>query len=152
MKIILSILLMLCSISASADTLGLHIGSRHSKPGFNNVNPGLYYKSDSGLTAGFYCNSESKSELFPDAKPCQISKYAGYTFSHNVGPVELSATAGVIVGYKAGPMPMILPTIATAENVTIGGFVVGKPRLAFIPRIDPKRGAHVVHLMLERQF
>lgn len=143
----LPLMLALFAGAVNADTIGLHVASAHSKPGFNNTNPGVYYVADNGATAGAYCNSESKSALFPHAKRCDVSAYAGYTVTTDIGPARLSATIGVITGYARGTTPMVLPTVSTVG--TVGGF---RPRIAFIPKIDPKRGAHVVHLMLEKEF
>lgn len=137
---------------ASADTIGLHLRSVHSVKGFNDNNPGMYYRADNGATAGFYCNSESKSKLFPNASTCKLSTYAGYTVSAEIGPVEVAATVGVITGYERGTMPLVLPTISTRDEVKILNLNIGKPRVAFVPAIDPKRGAHVVHFMLEKKF
>jgi hypothetical protein len=126
---------LLAATTAQADTIGLHLASWHSKPGYNNVNPGAYWRGDSGLTVGAYCNSESRSALFPGARRCELARYVGYSFE--AGPVTL--TAGVIDGYQRGAVPMVLPSVKLGDTL----------RLAFIPRIDPKRGAHVLHLMAE---
>ena len=40
--------------------LGLHMMTWHAQPGFNNINPGLYFKVESGLTGGVYYNSERR--------------------------------------------------------------------------------------------
>ena len=123
--------------SAHADTIGLHIASWHSQPGMNNVNPGQYYRTDAGWTAGGYCNSESRSERFPDAQQCKVAAYAGRSFE--VGPLTL--TAGVITGYTRGTIPMILPSLK-----------LGHLRIGFVPKIDPKAGSHVVHAMWETEL
>ena len=123
---------------AFAGTVGLHLVSVHSTPGYNSLNLGAYYRADNGATLGAYCNSESRSELFPDAKLCQVSRYVGYTVTHDTRFGDVSATIGIIQGYQRGTMPMILPTVRYDSW-----------RVAIIPRIDPKRGAWVVHLMRE---
>ncbi len=134
MRHLIAFLLALLSLPSQADTIGLHLGSVHSEPGFNNVNIGAYYRADNGATVGAYCNTESRSARYPHAKACQIAAYAGYTAS--AGPVSL--TVGVITGYTRGTMPMAVP------SVEYKGW-----RIAYIPRIDPKSGAHVLHLMKE---
>ena len=134
MRHLIAFILALLSLSVQADTIGLHLGSVHSESGFNNVNIGAYYRADSGTTVGAYCNSESRSTRYPHAKRCQISAYAGYTAS--AGPVSL--TVGVITGYARGTMPMAVP------SVEYKGW-----RVAYIPKVDPKSGAHVLHLMKE---
>lgn len=139
-KFFLLLALLFCT-NAHADTIGLHVLSYHDKPGFNNANPGLYANVQ-GFTAGFYCNSESRSPLFPRAPACKVSTYVGYTV--DIGPVSL--TAGVITGYVRGTTPMLLPSVRLPAIIGI------HPRIAVIPKIDPKRGANVVHLMLEKDF
>lgn len=148
----LVLMLALFAGAANADTIGLHVASAHSKSGFNNANLGAYYVHDSGATIGAYCNSESRSPLFPQARPCQVSAYAGYTLTADVGPARLSATVGVITGYARGTTPMALPSLSLAQGINVLGVDIGKPRVAFIPRIDPKRGAHVLHFMWEKEF
>lgn len=128
----------LLATTAHADTIGMHIASWHSEPGFNNVNPGLYYRTDAGWTAGAYCNSESRSGRFPDAPRCKVSAYAGRSFE--VGPFTL--TAGVITGYAMGTVPMVLPSLKLGDHLRIG----------FVPKIDPKTGSHVVHAMWETEL
>lgn len=139
MKILKPLLLAaaLLATSAHADTIGLHIASWPSRPGMNNINPGLYYRTDAGWTAGGYCNSESRSERFPDAPQCKVAAYAGRSFE--VDPVTL--TAGVITGYDTGTIPMILPSLK-----------LGHLRIGFVPKIDPKAGSHVVHAMWETEL
>lgn len=62
MKLPALLLALLCA-SAQADIIpnkvGLHIGSWHSEPGYNNSNPGFNAQWKNGLMAGFYENSES---------------------------------------------------------------------------------------------
>jgi hypothetical protein len=125
---------------AAADTLGLHIGSRHSTPGYNNSNPGLVYRTTAGWTAGGYCNSESRSERFPDAPRCQVSLYAGRTWQWELAPgIATAVTAGGITGYsRAQVMPLAVP------SVLFGGHV----RLLYAPKLAPK-GSHVLSLVLE---
>lgn len=110
-------------------TVGVHIGSVHlPAQDFNNANPGLYLRTESGLTAGAYYNSERR-----------MSAYAGYT--QEWGPVGV--TVGVITGYKrAAVLPMLVPSVRLGriDQVTF--------RLAYLPKLE-KGGSHVVHLMAE---
>ncbi len=118
-----------CASVAAAGTLGAHIGSLHfPQSDFNNFNPGLYYRSDAGWTAGAYRNSLRRG-----------SAYAGFTWEH--GPIGL--TAGGITGYGHGVLPLLVPSLAlfTHQGVTA--------RLAYIPRVEKRIGSHVLHLMLE---
>jgi hypothetical protein len=120
---------LLCCIAA----IGLHVASHHSKPGFNNFNPGIYVETTDGYTAGTYDNSESHQ-----------SYYAGRTFEAQVLPhASVAVTVGAITGYRAAPvLPLVVPTlrIPLADKVST--------RFAFIPRVE-KKGAAAVHLMLE---
>jgi len=125
---------------AEAGTVGLHVGSWHSEPGYNDRNPGLMYRSDEGWTGGAYCNSESRSERFPDAKRCRVSTYAGKTWEAQVTDgVKVALTAGLITGYqRAAVMPMAIPSALFGDHI----------RLLYAPKIEPK-GAQVISLMLE---
>lgn len=116
-----------------AETIGAHVGSWHSEPGFNNVNPGAYYRDDSGATIGAYRNSIRR-----------VSTYAGWTWSKPITQgVQASVTAGVITGYDGGVMPMAIPSL----RVEVGEHLA--VRTIVIPKIDPKQGTHVVHLAVE---
>lgn len=135
--LLLAAALLAGTTTAHADTIGLHISSWHSEPGFNGRNPGAYWRADSGLTLGAYCNSQSRSARFLDAPTCKVSTYAGQSFE--VGPVTL--TAGIITGYAIGTVPMVLPSLK-----------LGQLRIGFVPKIDPKTGSHVVHAMWETEL
>ncbi|HZE91316.1 MAG TPA: hypothetical protein VE029_06345 [Rhizobacter sp.] len=115
--------------SARADTIGLHVASQHfPEKNFNNFNPGLYYRTDAGWTAGFYRNSLRRESV-----------YGGYTWSY--AGIEL--TTGLVTGYQHKVQVLAVPslTLFTYKGVT--------PRLAYIPRVEKKVGAQVLHLMLE---
>ena len=123
--------LVLCAIApgARADTVGIHLGSLHiPAKDYNNSNPGLYVRLDSGWTGGLYRNSLRKNSV-----------YAGYTWTHGA----FSVTAGGVTGYFETLQPLLVPSFAlfTYRGIT--------PRLAFIPRVEKKIGAHVLHLMVE---
>lgn len=129
---LLALTLLATAGAARADTVGLHIASHHMPAKtYNNRNPGLYYRLDAGWTAGVYRNSLSKTSV-----------YAGYTW--RFGWLEVT-TAGV-TGYFHEVQPLLVPS---ASLGTYGGIT---PRLAYIPRVEKKIGAHVVHLMVETHF
>ena len=114
---------------AGAATIGVHLGSLHiPAKDYNNTNPGLYVRLDSGWTGGLYRNSLAKNSV-----------YAGYTWTHGA----FSVTAGGVTGYFETLQPLLVPSIAlfTHRGIT--------PRIAFIPRVEKKIGAHVLHLMVE---
>lgn len=122
---------------AKADTrVGLHLGSYHSTPGYNNTNPGVYVFHN-GWTAGTYYNSERNQ-----------SYYAGYTWEYPLGSmVRVGATAGVITGYKrADVLPMVVPSVA----VSIPGGFGTAARLSFIPPVGGM--PTVLHLSVEFRF
>ena len=120
-----------CASVAAAGTLGVHLASHHfPQSEFNNFNPGLYYRSDAGWTAGAYRNSLRRG-----------SAYAGYTWQRGA----IGLTAGGITGYGHGVLPLLVPSLAlfTHQGVTA--------RVAYIPRVEKRIGSHVLHLMLEYQ-
>jgi hypothetical protein len=129
MSKILAALAALLTFSVQADTLGLHVGSWHDRPGFNNVNPGLYWVHG-GAVVGAYRNSERGN-----------SAYAGRVFES--GPFSL--VAGVVVGYKRRPvMPMLLPSVRVGNDDLAA-------RISVIPAVE-KKGTTVLHLSLETKF
>lgn len=70
-----------------ADTIGVHVGSYHfSGYKFNNFNPGVYWRGDSGFTLGGYRNSYKRNSL-----------YAGWTFEDE--SKRFSLTLGAVTGY-----------------------------------------------------
>lgn len=114
---------------ALAGTIGLHIGSHHMpSKNYNNSNPGLYYRTDEGWTAGFYRNSLRKDSV-----------YAGYTWKFGA----LDVTTAGVTGYFNKVQPLLVPSVSlfTYRGIT--------PRIAYIPRVEKKIGAHVIHLMVE---
>ena len=123
--------LLLCAAAPGvhADTVGLHLGSLHiPAKDYNNTNPGAYVRLDNGWTGGLYRNSLRETSV-----------YAGYTWTRGA----FSVTAGGVSGYFDSLQPLLVPSVAlfTAHGITT--------RIAFIPRVEKKIGAHVVHLMLE---
>jgi hypothetical protein len=125
---------------ALASTFLLHTVSGHGTGGYNNLNPGLGIRSDSGLTLGAYCNSESRSARFPGAKVCQPSAYLGQHYDWNLVPgVRFGLTGGVLVGYsRAQVLPFVLPSLLFGDHL----------RVLFAPAIEPK-GVSAVSLVLE---
>ena len=115
---------------ARADTIGVHIGSHHMPAkDYNNFNPGMYYRTDAGWTFGGYRNSLRRNTF-----------YAAYTWTF-FG--FLDVTTGGATGYFAEVQPMVVPSVAlfTYQGIT--------PRIAYIPQVEKKIGAHVLHLMVE---
>ena len=129
--IIAAALLMAGNAFADDLTIGAHVGSWHSLPGRNNVNPGLYVRTADGLQVGAYRNSERGESV-----------YVGQMFSARLGAdLEASVMVGAVHGYKrAGLLPVVMPSIRVG-----GDFGV---RIGYIPPAAPKH-SHVVHLMAE---
>lgn len=120
---------LLLPASTLAGTVGLHLGSVHlPKKDFNNVNPGIYYQWDSGVTVGTFYNSERRQSV-----------YAGWTWEWG----RLNLTAGLITGYRRAS---ILPLAAPSVKLGTVGQVTW--RLIFLPRVE-RSGAHVLHLTAE---
>lgn len=90
--------------AAAALTLGLHLATAHfggspDSPHVENVTPGIYLRTPSGLTAGVYSNSEGGT-----------SAYAGQTFETDSRRFAL--TLGAVVGYRVAPvLPLVVPSL-----------------------------------------
>lgn len=114
---------------ADAGQFGLHLGSVHfPQRDFNNANPGLYWRSDAGWTAGAYRNSLRRT-----------SGYAGMTWQWG----RLALTAGGVTGYADKVQPLLVPSL---QFLRTDDFSL---RVAFIPRIEKRIESHVLHLMAE---
>jgi hypothetical protein len=120
-------------ITATAIAIGINIASMHSKPGYNDRNPGVYVVAESGYAAGLYHNSHRK-----------LSVWAGRQFSTDsvqLGPVKASAAvlAGGITGYGK-PSILVSPSVAAEySGVTY--------RLSYAPKHPSKQDASdAIHL------
>lgn len=130
----IALALALVAGAAQADTIGVHIGSHHwPSREYNNVNPGLYYRTDSNWTVGFYNNSYRR-----------LSIYAGKTFAYELGEWEAAVTLAAISGYDESKL-MVAPSIATPW---VDGW---RARFVTLPRLS-RQGAAVLHLSVERSF
>ena len=115
-------------------TIGAHLGSWHSEPGFINLNPCLYLRTAAGWTAGGYRNSVRRN-----------SAYAGWTGGLDLADgLRAELTLGAITGYPAAP---VLPL--AAPSLRIGPSTGPALRLTVLPKVHPKQGAHVAHLSAE---
>ena len=129
--------------TAHATTLGLHAGSAHFPSGSyqNNFNPGVYLRTDDGLTIGGYYNTLRR-----------VSVYAGYTFEY--GPLGLMG--GVVTGYQPkninslsyGQGKALTPMLALSLRLPpLGGF---KPMLMLVPPF--RSSPAVLHMAFEHRF
>ena len=115
--------------SAWASTIGLHLASHHiPAKNYNNSNPGIYYRTSEGWTVGDYRNSLRRNSF-----------YAGYTWKFGA----LDVTTAAVTGYFHKVQPLLVPSLSlfTYQGIT--------PRVAYIPRVEKRIGAHVLHLMIE---
>ena len=118
----------------AADTVGLHLVSVHSRPGFQAANPGIYLKRDDGLTGGVLRNSYGRT-----------SAYAGWTFE--TSDQRFAVTVGAITGYPARSVSLLVaPSVRVALAPGWGA------RLALLPKPPIPGGAAALHLSLEHAF
>lgn len=117
----------IAAFDAKAQTVGVHLATWHDTGGLNGVNHGAYIRTERGLTAGAYRNSERHN-----------SAYAGYTVSHPHAWGDYSMTLGLVTGYEAGTLPLALPSVR-----------LGYVRLTVLPRVYKGQGSAGVHLSVE---
>lgn len=115
--------------------IGVHLESRHSEPGRNDRNRGLYIRTSSGLLVGGYRNSEGGD-----------SAYIGQVLASTNPSRTLvgSIAAGGVTGYSAGPL---LPFATFNGSVKLGDRA--SLNLSYMPKVRPHRGSHVLHLSAE---
>lgn len=143
--------------------LGLHLLSYHTpvNDAHNNVNPGIYAKTQEGWTAGIYENTWKRTSV-----------YLGKTWSYEFQDGDLSFLAGGVTGYKARRKDIDCPTmqrryhkpyVQGATCYEIQGFskhdvsLLVAPsvryqllRLTVLPRIG--KNPQVRHLSIEKAF
>jgi hypothetical protein len=100
------------SPGAQAQTLGLNLVTAHASGGFRSWTPGMYARSDDGLTAGVLRNSEGS-----------WGAHVSQTWRVQPLGVPIDLTAGAITGYRRA---LVLP-LATAS------VLLGQTRLVWIP-------------------
>lgn len=119
--------------------IGLHLVSWHDEPGYNNTNPGVYVKSECGLTAGVYKNSFSR-----------VSVYGAY--SYDPPKLPFWASAGFATGYAKIPgtnFRLSPIAIVGLKSPQYKGYLF---RVGYIPKIGGVNNVNVVHLMIEKAF
>ncbi len=120
-------LAVLCLLGdAKAQVIGVHIATYHDSGKWSDFNPGVYVRTEDGLTAGIYRNSIRKTSV-----------HAGYTWSRPHAWGDVSLTAGVVTGYAQTLGPLLVPSVR-----------VGNLRLTLLPKSSPK-GATGLHLSTE---
>lgn len=148
MKAVAALLLPLLASAAHATTMGVHLGTWHSKSHYEHdgrvrpycqANPGVYGRLDNGLTFGAYRNSY-----------CRGSVYAGWTWERRLfGSDRVSAgvTLGAVTGYPAkGVMPVAAPSIrfGLADGYSL--------RFSGLPKLVKSQHSSALHLSIEREF
>ena len=128
LALVFAVLLVMAASGAQAQTVGLHLGSWHSAPGFNNVNPGLYLRTADGWTLGAYRNSYRVT-----------TAYAGRTWETAGDGLRVSVTAGLATGY-AHPW-----LVAPSASIPLGPV---RARIVVIPGIGQGQ-ASAAHLTVE---
>jgi hypothetical protein len=110
---------------AHAETYGLHLASYHTAHGNNNVNPGLYVRTDGDLSvqAGAYHNSLRRATVYGMANA-------------SLGAVTVSL--GAATGYRRDVVPMVALS-----------YRVGHWRLAYVPKFGELNKGHVFHSTYE---
>lgn len=74
-------------------TLGLHLATAHLSAGLEPITPGIYVRTEAGLTVGAYRNSYG-----------HLSEYAGWTWQGDT----FALTTGLVAGYRG-------PSVKTGE-------------------------------------
>ena len=150
-----AVALMACAAAAHAQTIGVHLVSVHvpARDYLQSFNPGIYVRTESGLTAGVYRNSLGRTSV-----------YAGFTIDSG----RFSLTVGATTGYQKrqwfGTCPdgnveaecwdgvtnaVLLPVFSPSVRLPdVAGFT---PRLSFIPGLGAG-SANAVHLSVEKGF
>lgn len=120
--------------------LGLHLATAHfgapSNSDLQSATPGVYLRTEAGLTLGAYANSHGRR-----------SAYAAWTFSTTDG--RWSITAGAVTGYpRARVSPLLVPSVRLPLADLAPGWAA---RIAYLPK-PHSDGAHGLHISLERRL
>lgn len=172
-----ALLVMWLCPKAQAQTVGLHVGSVHLDGqlqrvrGWNDVNPGVYVRWDSGLVAGAFVNSLKRR-----------SHYVGWSWQARpvarFDRLEVALALGVMDGYdrlvaddfagEPGPgqhvgvrcsaegrcrrvllRPVVQPMVVPSAALWLDERTAA--RVSLLANVS-KDGAHAVHLSLERRW
>lgn len=121
--------------SVLPQSVRLHLGSWHDRPGYNNANLGLALRWKSGLVAGGFHNSLSRP-----------SWYGGMIVPLYEKRLQVELMAGVITGYsETGPLDVVaVPSLGWRLSSRSSVQVILIPHMV-IP-------ANAIHVMFERSF
>jgi hypothetical protein len=142
-KLLLTLAL-IAAPAVHAGTIGAHLASWHDQPGFNNINPGLFYRSDAQYNT---------TGLLPDVGTSQsVGMYKNSlnrTTAYVAGNVEWGRTMltlGLGTGYPAIAIGHI-----GGESISLIGAVsvrIGHWRIAAVPR-TPRQRSNLLHVIRE---
>lgn len=118
----------------AADTIGLHLASAHSRPGFENATVGVYLRRDDGLTLGALRNSYGR-----------LSAYGAWTLQTD--DQRFGLTVGAITGYPAARVSVLIAPSVRWELSP--GWAA---RLVLLPKPPQHASAAALHLAIERSF
>ena len=139
MKAAITLAALLCTAAHAFEppaAVGLHIGSHHFEAResgtWNDRNPGIYVRWDSGLVVGTLRNSERRQSV-----------YVGRVFqSPRWNGLGADLTLGAITGYRRAVSPLAAASVSVAVTDALAA------RLSYLPKAAPKASA-AVHLSIE---
>lgn len=147
----------------AALTLGVHLASVHvpARDGQQNVNPGIYLRTEDGLTAGLYRNTLSRTSAYlgltADAGPFSLTAglISGYqTKRRGATCAEAKVTVRrdigqcwIDEGYSRGA---VTPFLAPSVRLPLADQWAG--RLTYLPSIGDTNRSSAVHFSIERTF
>ena len=141
-KLIALALVVTCGAAAAVElpsSVGLHIGSHHftarEHGTWNDVNPGVFARWDSGLVVGTLRNSERRQSV-----------YIGHTWqTQRWNSIAADLTVGAITGYwrPVSPLLAVGASLAVSDSFSI--------RMSLLPKAAPK-GSAALHLSTEWSF
>lgn len=117
--------------------VGLHVGSYHSKPGYNNVNPGVYFRYDN-LAVGTYRNS-----LIPGVHRPGFNTHSAYVVYLWQLHQNVELATGIITGYRTSPAPLVMPNFVF--NIHKNMYA----RVFYLPKIGKVNDSHIVSFAVE---
>jgi hypothetical protein len=130
----------LCAVAGPSWASGevfVHVGSVHSAPGYNNVNPGLGYARPDGRSVGVYRNSYRRTTV-----------YAAQTYETRADRFTAGVVLGAGTGYqKQGRWP-VSPLIAGTASARVAPGT--RVRLLYVPPTG--KAAAALHLTVGYVF
>ncbi|API58533.1 hypothetical protein BSL82_03760 [Tardibacter chloracetimidivorans] len=108
--------------------------SQEVRRSYNNANPGLYARCNSGIQVGGYYNSERN-----------FTAYASYVKDLRiVGPVSAWGAVGLATGYERH---RITPIALVGGKLDLGDRLA--LRVGYAPKVAKANDTHLVHFALE---